>query len=239
MSSRCARCPSAANAASAAASTFSRLRTASARGRRSGESVVTGVTTPIIVMSTPIPSTPRSPMTASVAGTGTEHLYARRWWALSVLCLSLLIVFVGNSSPERRHPHPLARSARDRVAAAVGRRDLLARVRGPALHDRRARRPVRPQGRAAGRAGCSSRSARSSRRRPTAWRRLIACRALMGVAAALIMPSTLSIIINIFPAHERPKAIAIWASVTGAAGALRPGRQRLPARPLLVRRRSS
>ena len=51
---------------------------------------------------------------------------------------------------------------------------------------------------------------------------LIACRALMGVAAALIMPSTLSIIINIFPAHERPKAIAIWASVTGAAGAFGP-----------------
>ena len=36
------------------------------------------------------------------------------------------------------------------------------------------------------------------------------------------MPSTLSIIINIFPPHERPKAIAIWASITGAAGALGP-----------------
>ena len=54
---------------------------------------------------------------------------------------------------ERRDPDALARPARDRVAAAVGRRDLLARVRGPALHDRRARRPLRPQGRAAGRAG--------------------------------------------------------------------------------------
>ena len=64
---------------------------------------------------------------------------------------------------------------------------------------------------------------------------LIACRAVMGAAGALIMPSTLSIIINIFPPHERPKAIAIWASVTGAAGALRTGRQRIPARPLLVR----
>ena len=51
---------------------------------------------------------------------------------------------------------------------------------------------------------------------------LIACRALMGVAAAFIMPSTLSIIVNVFPAHERPKAIAIWASVTGAAGAFGP-----------------
>ena len=51
---------------------------------------------------------------------------------------------------------------------------------------------------------------------------LIGCRAVMGAAAALIMPSTLSIIINIFPAHERTKAIAIWASITGAAGALGP-----------------
>src|SRR5712672_3582552 len=25
------------------------------------------------------------------------HVYARRWWTLAVLCLSLLIVFVGNS----------------------------------------------------------------------------------------------------------------------------------------------
>ena len=44
----------------------------------------------------------------------------------------------------------------------------------------------------------------------------------MGVAGALIMPSTLSIIVNVFPPHERPKAIAIWASVTGAAGAIGP-----------------
>ena len=36
-------------------------------------------------------------MTAPDIGVGTEP-YARRWWALSVLCLSLLIVFVGNSS---------------------------------------------------------------------------------------------------------------------------------------------
>ena len=46
--------------------------------------------------------------------------------------------------------------------------------------------------------------------------------AIMGGGAALIMPSTLSIIINVFPPAERPKAIAIWASVTGAAGAFGP-----------------
>ena len=44
---------------------------------------------------------------------------------------------------------------------------------------------------------------------------LIASRALMGVGAAAIMPTTLSILTNIFPDDERPKAIAIWAAVAG------------------------
>src|SRR6476619_6122087 len=51
---------------------------------------------------------------------------------------------------------------------------------------------------------------------------IIACRAFMGACAAFIMPSTLSILVNVFPAHERTTAIAIWASVTGAAGAIGP-----------------
>jgi EmrB/QacA subfamily drug resistance transporter len=51
---------------------------------------------------------------------------------------------------------------------------------------------------------------------------LIACRALMGGCAAFIMPSTLSILVNVFPPHERAKAIAIWAGVTGGAGAIGP-----------------
>ena len=36
------------------------------------------------------------------------------------------------------------------------------------------------------------------------------------------MPSTLSILVNVFPAHERTKAIAIWAGVSGAAGMIGP-----------------
>jgi EmrB/QacA subfamily drug resistance transporter len=44
---------------------------------------------------------------------------------------------------------------------------------------------------------------------------VIAVRAAMGVGAALIMPATLSIITNVFPANERPKAIGIWAAVAG------------------------
>jgi EmrB/QacA subfamily drug resistance transporter len=41
---------------------------------------------------------------------------------------------------------------------------------------------------------------------------VIVIRALMGVGAALIMPATLSIIANVFPAEERGKAIGIWAA---------------------------
>ena len=51
---------------------------------------------------------------------------------------------------------------------------------------------------------------------------LIACRALMGVGAAAIMPATLSILTNIFPPEERPKAIAAWAAVSGLGVALGP-----------------
>ena len=42
---------------------------------------------------------------------------------------------------------------------------------------------------------------------------LIAARAGQGIGGALIMPSTLSIIVDVFPRAERPKAIGIWAGV--------------------------
>jgi EmrB/QacA subfamily drug resistance transporter len=51
---------------------------------------------------------------------------------------------------------------------------------------------------------------------------LIASRALMGVGGAFIMPATLSIISNIFPAEERGKAIAAWAAVSGLGIVLGP-----------------
>jgi EmrB/QacA subfamily drug resistance transporter len=44
----------------------------------------------------------------------------------------------------------------------------------------------------------------------------------MGAASAFIMPSTLSILVNVFPPEERARAIAIWAGITGAAGAVGP-----------------
>ena len=51
---------------------------------------------------------------------------------------------------------------------------------------------------------------------------LIAVRALMGVGAALIMPSTLSILANVFTGPERATAIGVWAGTAGIAGVIGP-----------------
>jgi EmrB/QacA subfamily drug resistance transporter len=49
---------------------------------------------------------------------------------------------------------------------------------------------------------------------------LIVVRAAMGLGAAAIMPSTLSIITTVFPADEREKAVSIWAGVAGGSALL-------------------
>ncbi len=51
---------------------------------------------------------------------------------------------------------------------------------------------------------------------------LIACRAVLGIAAALIMPPTLAIVTRVFPGEGRAKAIGIWSAVVGAATAIGP-----------------
>jgi EmrB/QacA subfamily drug resistance transporter len=51
---------------------------------------------------------------------------------------------------------------------------------------------------------------------------LIAMRAFQGLGAALVLPATLSIIVNVFPRQERAKAIAVWTAVGGLGIALGP-----------------
>ncbi|MCL2419761.1 MAG: MFS transporter [Conexibacteraceae bacterium] len=51
---------------------------------------------------------------------------------------------------------------------------------------------------------------------------LIAFRALMGISGAAVLPSTLSIISNVFDPAERAKAIGIWAGAVGLAIAIGP-----------------
>jgi EmrB/QacA subfamily drug resistance transporter len=52
---------------------------------------------------------------------------------------------------------------------------------------------------------------------------LIAARAVMGVGSAMVFPSTLSLISNVFTERgERARAIGLWGAITGAAIALGP-----------------
>src|SRR6059058_2386351 len=52
---------------------------------------------------------------------------------------------------------------------------------------------------------------------------LIVARAVMGVGAAMVFPSTLSLISNVFAERrERARAIGLWGAITGAAIALGP-----------------
>jgi EmrB/QacA subfamily drug resistance transporter len=51
---------------------------------------------------------------------------------------------------------------------------------------------------------------------------LIVLRAAMGVGGAMIMPATLSVIMDVFPREERGKAIGIWSAIAGVGIGLGP-----------------
>jgi EmrB/QacA subfamily drug resistance transporter len=162
-----------------------------------------------------------SPSDAVVPAPAESELYDRRWWALAVLCLSLLIVFVGNSSlnvaiPTLSRDLHATESQLQWVVAIYSLVFAGLLFTTGALGDRFGRKGALQVG-----LGLFLFGAILATESTEMWQ-LIGSRAVMGAAGALIMPSTLSIIINIFPPHERPKAIAIWASITGAAGALGP-----------------
>ncbi|WP_431904060.1 MFS transporter [Nonomuraea sp. bgisy101] len=49
---------------------------------------------------------------------------------------------------------------------------------------------------------------------------LLVARVVTGLGAALVMPATLSLLLQVTPPERKPHAVAIWTGATGAAGAL-------------------
>jgi EmrB/QacA subfamily drug resistance transporter len=151
----------------------------------------------------------------------TMQPYARRWQALIVLSFSLLIISVGNTILNVALPtiqEQLDASSSQLQWIADGYMLVYASLLLAAgtLGDRFGRRKALVVGLVVFAIGSvlAALSGTSTE--------LIASRALMGVGGAAIMPTTLSILTNMFPEHERPKAIAVWAAVAGLGVAVGP-----------------
>jgi EmrB/QacA subfamily drug resistance transporter len=160
-------------------------------------------------------------MTALTDSTEGSRVYARRWWTLGVLCLSLVLIGLDNTVLNVALPtiqRTFSATASDlqwMVDAYVLVFAGLLLTMG-ALGDRFGRARALQVGLVI--------FAVSSLTAPLATNvtQLIAIRIAMGVGGALIMPSTLSVIANVFPPAERARAITIWAGVSGLGVGLGP-----------------
>jgi EmrB/QacA subfamily drug resistance transporter len=147
--------------------------------------------------------------------------YERRWWILGVLCFSLLVIVLDNTILNVAIPtivrelHATNSQLQWMVDSYVLVFAGLLLTAG-ALGDRFGRRGALQVGLVLfGIGSLASALATTSDQ-------LIATRAFMGIGGAFIMPATLSIITNVFPAPERGKAIGVWAGTAGIAVALGP-----------------
>ncbi|OIJ96840.1 MFS transporter [Streptomyces monashensis] len=140
----------------------------------------------------------------------------RRWWVLAVLSLALFVITVNNGLLNVALPSVM----RD-LGAGIGTTQWI--VDGYALvfaaclltagtlSDRYGRKRATLLGVALFGAGTLIALTAAGAAQ------LVAARAVMGVAAALVMPGTLSILVDVFPRPERPRAIAVWGG-TSALG---------------------
>ena len=152
---------------------------------------------------------------------GERTVHERRWWILGTLVISLLVVVLDNTilNVALKTIQQDLDATQSELAWSVNAYTLvfagLLFTYG-VLGDRYGRRRALVIGLVIF-GVASALSAFSSS--PEA---LIASRALMGVGGAAVMPSTLSIITNVFEPDERGKAIGIWAGFVGVAVAIGP-----------------
>jgi EmrB/QacA subfamily drug resistance transporter len=137
--------------------------------------------------------------------------YKRRWWALLVLCLALVVVSMDNlivnvALPTLVHDLHASASQLQWIVDAYILLFACALLPMGSLGDRFGRRRALYTGLLVF-AGGSVASAFA-----TSAEMLVGTRAVMGLGAAVVCPATLSIITNIFPDKERAKAISTWAS---------------------------
>jgi EmrB/QacA subfamily drug resistance transporter len=153
--------------------------------------------------------------------TSSSLAHRRRWWTLVVLSASLLVIGLDNTIlnvalPSIRGDLDASSSQLQWILDAYMLVFAGLLLTAGSLGDRFGRKRALTAGLLVFGAG-SALAALS-----TDSTQLIASRALMGVGGAFIMPSTLSILINVFPAEERAKAIAAWAAVAGLGIAIGP-----------------
>ncbi|MFJ9901762.1 MFS transporter [Streptomyces sp. NPDC101152] len=150
-----------------------------------------------------------------------ERPYARRWWALLVLCLSLLIIVMANTALTVAAPdmtRDLGLSSADLQWVIDGYTvpyAALMLLLG-AIGDKYSRRGALLLGLTVFGGGAVFGYLADSAAI------VIAARAVMGTGAALIMPATLSLLAATFPRAERAKAITLWTATAGLAIAAGP-----------------
>ncbi|MEU9197440.1 MFS transporter [Streptomyces hundungensis] len=147
--------------------------------------------------------------------------YGRRWWALLVLCLSLLIIVMANTAltvaaPDMTKDLGLSSSDLQWVIDGYTVPYAALMLLLGAIGDKYSRRGALVLGLLvfAGASVAGSLVDSSTG--------VIASRAVMGVGAALIMPATLSLLASTFPRAERAKAILLWTATAGIAIAAGP-----------------
>ena len=150
-----------------------------------------------------------------------ERPYARRWWALLVLCLSLLIIVMANTALTVAAPdmtEDLALSSADLQWVIDGYTVPYAALMllFGAIGDKYSRRGALLLGLGVFGGGAVLGYLADSATT------VIAARAVMGTGAAMIMPATLSLLAATFPRGERAKAITVWTATSGVAIAAGP-----------------
>ena len=147
-------------------------------------------------------------------------VYHRRWVILGVLCTSLIIIVIGNTSlnvalPKMSEALHLSNSQQQWVVDAYSLIFAGMLFTAGTLGDRFGRKGFMQAGVVL--FGAASAYATFVANSATD---VIASRAVMGIGGALVMPATLSILVNSFPSNERAKAIGIWAGIAGGGGAV-------------------